>query len=153
MTPEPLTLRWRPGWVPVRVSLCASPLRVFLSFQQSSVSLRQTKNPYWFSHCRASSSWHWRSELGRHVEVGPLAPQVGPLQLRYLSWFSTITHGCKANPFCVFSFLPVWIRLFLLHPKYCLQSSPILNSMATFPFIYKHFPSKCLYWYTLAKIF
>lgn len=88
----------------LRASLCAGPLRKHLGFQLPSFSPSQLESPLIFTvgFCGDSSPRHWNPGLGSSVwGWNTLLPWRGPLQLRYPSQFSTTTHRCRANSFCI----------------------------------------------------
>lgn len=90
------------------VSLCAGPLRVYLGFQQPSISPRCVESLLMFAarFCDNSSSRCWCSGPGTLVSGGDSSFFSGGergwnLQLREPSWLPTIIHGCWASLFYV----------------------------------------------------
>ena len=73
-----------------------------LGLQKPSISL--SLNPCWFFTARSYgdfSLWHWNPGLGEPgVGLGPLALQVGPLQLKYASQFLSTTRGTGWSHLC-----------------------------------------------------
>lgn len=107
VSPEPLSLHRSPGvsaWE--RESLCEGPWRGCLGFPATfHLSWKMESCLFGFFHSQVL--WEllfpalvlWTMEPG--VGLRAFALQVGPMRLRFLSWFLTATRGCGASPFRV----------------------------------------------------